>query len=1129
MFARTFLLGVVLAATTATAQQVLQQARRLEAQGEFAKAEALLREAASSPEASASSRLAYAEFLDAHGRASARAAYEDALAFLPSDGEPAARVSITRRLVILSLSAGDSAAAAGYLKQYRSAGGVDWPHADLKPATEEPSAAETVVIPGPLSGFKRMAAISQDVAPADLLTELARAVGMLGYQPGYFQEGLQSTEYLRLLTRYLSQARELQRLAGQDQWIRIETCESTQTADLLRVLGYRMRGGCGTEAVLETMNATRAFLTIDSGFPISELEQALRTSRPFNFDYSPSRVPVMWEASYWLNVRERPESGFIEAFIADPSLCRFYLAMSKPEPRTANELRKAIPAQRLKALAHVLDFYGSMLEIRDGRIAVPGGSASARMWEELVGVSPDKGAAFVERLISKDDGWLASYFDALSRISGPVRDYLTEPQRLKRFYTAIRGRVTSPGPARPVFRANTDMLLLTTRLRLEPDGSPHVPGGIAVWRTLFAKYPQGRYDAKLTRLAAEWKSPDDVLEAIFALCRRSTNNEPLHIFMALSDMNRARQAPLQTATVDRIIKDYRQISAQLPVLSEVPTLSDATILSYLDWIAAADGLTDELFADAVGIFQATTGLWQILCRQEAIPASAADSTLAGLIATQEKVRDRSGLVDSARKSVRLLLTASGRPTDSADDNTILELLTGGSQHPRSEYQTRAAAELMSYMEAQRLAPLSLLFQAAEHLDDLAQRGGKPDQQLLQGVSAGLHGLDASRSGMTLVERNVAAVGYRSRKHVADQIDMDFFAEAGKAGADSRKLRQLRSQLAPLIRDTLVGLNYAYYAPSGSQILRTNPLFVRSHDFIGTQKQPAAWLPARLHALGWPTSAGGRLVGSLAGLPYALAEAEQNFLIPAREQALIWSDLAPHLLLTSKVPRWWGVTPAQMHWLALHLRYGSALMAEAVLNEDLRNQVLEIFRDHDSPARVAQIDGWLSRGRAASAVENTPPSMLLVLARQMLARSPASGDVLAARIKKMAEEDPDGINYDAISRAFGTPKPSLTGSYRSGLLGLRTFPTLMRYSSRILAETWESNTVYFAALADELLLPPGQLNLLIPKWTSQTLEQIFASHLEDWPALLRSLHQVGARARAAASAGAYSQASTGGAQ
>jgi hypothetical protein len=33
----------------------------------------------------------------------------------------------------------------------------------------------------------------------------------------------------------------------------------------------------------------------------------------------------------------------------------------------------------------------------------------------MVGVSHEQGAAFFEKLIAKDDGWLASMFDALAR------------------------------------------------------------------------------------------------------------------------------------------------------------------------------------------------------------------------------------------------------------------------------------------------------------------------------------------------------------------------------------------------------------------------------------------------------------------------------------------------------------------------------------------------------------------------------------------------------------------------------------------------------------------------------------------------------------------------------------------
>jgi hypothetical protein len=67
---------------------------------------------------------------------------------------------------------------------------------------------------------------------------------------------------------------------------------------------------------------------------------------------------------------------------------------------------------------------------------------------------------------------------------------------------------------------------------------------------------------------------------------------------------------------------------------------------------------------------------------------------------------------------------------------------------------------------------------------------------------------------------------------------------------------------------------------------------------------------------------------------------------------------------------------------------------------------------------------------------------------------------------------------------------------------------MGYSSRLLAETWESNGFYYGALADELGVPANRFDVYVPEWTRATIENIFATHLEDWPALLRSLRSVG---------------------
>ena len=427
-----------------SASELSDRVWALEKKGDFSGARELLERTAHAPNATVSDLTDWAEYLDEHRDPQARPALEQALAAAQSEQKAA----IARRLVIADLLAGDDEAAHKHLDAYREAGGKNLA---ISGAPASPSTRTTVVtIPGPLSSFARMAALAPDLDGANVLPALARNVVTNGYQASSNSDALDQTEYLKLVIRYVSQARELSKLAGKDSTIRIATCDSTETGDLLRVLGYRIRGSCGSDVVLETVNPSRAFLTIDSGFPLSNLEQALRTNRPFAYDYKSAQIPVVYGPDYWLGSHGIQGGDLLEAFLNDPSLCRLYLAMTKLDPSTADEIRKAVPATRLRIFAHVIDFFGGMFEIRNGRAVVPGGARSERVWGELAGASPEKGAEFFDKLIAKDDGWLASYYDSLARINGPVQDYLTEPEHLRRFYSAIRGKVTSPGPARPV-------------------------------------------------------------------------------------------------------------------------------------------------------------------------------------------------------------------------------------------------------------------------------------------------------------------------------------------------------------------------------------------------------------------------------------------------------------------------------------------------------------------------------------------------------------------------------------------------------------------------------------------------------------------------------------------------------
>lgn len=1075
-------LGAIARAGNSLDDEVLHR----ESAGDLAGARALLEQRASSG-ADSSAAAAYATFLERHGDPACRDAY---LKWAAHESDPEKRRLAFRHVVLLDVTDGRTSELQNDLAQYRAAGGTDLA-APLERA-KRPSYSK-VTIPGPLSSFARMAALTPDLDPEELLPALARNVVTNGYEASG-NEVLQPTEYLKLLTRYLGEARELQAMAGSNRKIVIPACDSEETGNLLKILGYRMRGSCGGDIVLETVNPTRAFLTVDSAFPLTELEQDLRANHRFEMAYAPAVVPVLYDSNYWIAAAGRSQGDFLDAFLSDPSLCRLYLGLSHVDRATAEALRAQAPATKLKLYSHVLDFFGGMFEIRNGAAVTPG---SPKIWASMVGVSPENPGAFFVKLMATDDGWMASYFDALSRIEGPAAAYLTQPERMKRFYDALRGKITSPGPARPVFRSSTELMLLTTSLRIDSNGQPHVPGDIDVWRNLFIHHPHGKYDGRLTRSASSWRNSDDLVEALFGLSRKTVENEPLKIFLLLNDIDRYRPHPMSPQLAARLVSGYRAYGAQYVLLADAPNLSEASIGRYLDTMADMSGVHDNLLkADTTGTFQASIELWRILRRQGAIPQDSEDESFAKLIAPFSHVRQEADVFAAGRSAVNVLLASAEAPAGPRQDR-LVELLVGKVRTGEGEQLPSPAENLLRVFDAQRLVSLDALFAAVDHLGK-----GAADAKALKAIEEQLSRLEETeslRGALSGEERNSLSIGYWSERHIEQERKLNF-----DALLKNPEKKDARAVFAPLLRDSMVGLVYSYYAPVGAQLLLTNPLFVRSHDFIGTENSPVEWRNTEVAGTGWPESAGGRLTGSLISLPYTIAEAEENFLTPRHEQALIWADLVPQMIVNVTINRWRNVTPAQVRWVSLHIERGRTLLAASALDSSVERRVVESYRRFASPARLDWLEDQLRSGDVRRAVAEIPASVLVAVACDPALKD-VSPDLASMEIASMAASNSPELSNEAIAHAFGTPKPTLTHSYRPGLLYLRTFPALMGYSSRILAESWEANNLYYAALADEMGVPVDRLDTYVPEWNRSTIENIFATHLEDWPALVRSLN------------------------
>jgi hypothetical protein len=971
-------------------------------------------------------------------------------------------------------------------------------------------ASSDITIPGPLRSFLRMAGVSQKVSSQEVLPLLARNVFTLGYRSG------RPTEFLILLERYVHQARELTNLAGADGVIRVNNCD--EAGPLLHILGYKLRQECGqSTASLITADAERAFLTIDSGFPLPQLEEALQKGGPFTYAFPASPVPVLFTENDWTNAIAENNKGdrdLLSVLLHDPALARLYSAMSRSDVQTRLDLEQAFGLKKLLPFAPILNFYGNQICIRSGRVIVPGGTVADSQWKNLVGASPDSPHDFVARLLAKDRGWLAAYFDALSRISQTQQAHFIEGDRLKRFYEAFRPGEAAGDAASHTFRPAPALLLLLTRLQWEANGDPYIPGGLDAWKEILREKTKSKIVHDWSNRAKGFDRPGQLVEAMFAFSRISTDAGPLQTYLTLSELDRRRspEKRLSPKTVVLLSDKFSQFSNWYLVFAEFPDLSDTAITRFLTLAEGIDKLPNHtLRGNAMGIFQANVGLWQILARQGQIPANQLDNSWQKVIEPFAKVASSPQLFDAGRSSLEaLLLAATGKARGSQDE--IVDLLAG--PHQESADGQRIHLELAdgirSVLDGQRLVSLDTLLALGEGLHEMA-KGAKLRDELIP-LAGELREFEMPRPIFTSGERTQWAAGIYNNHHTDVQMRTDL-SKVIKLPGSPAELEAARGELSTFLRDTLVGFNYAYYEPPGAQILHSNPLFVRSHDFSGETIMGVEqlWQASQLFGEGSPAGGGAHLVGSLADLPYVLAEVEQDFIVPQNVQALIWRELVPGLLNSATLPRWWTVSQSELHAVTLYQRSGEELLTASAGNEDLRTKVMNILSDRMAPQRSGQALQVLRSGRLAEMSPPMTPADTFYLAAEFRRRFPGESGSLgpaSQELEILAGQHPSEVSWERLSRDFGVPHPILTQSYARELLNVKPFPAFEGHSNRLLAETWDSSNLYWARLADEMGYSPVMLHTLVPELTRRMVEKVFASDFEDWPALLRAMQETG---------------------
>ena len=695
----------------------------------------------------------------------------------------------------------------------------------------QPSSPEnTVIIPGPLRSFLRMAGISQQIHPDDVLPLLARNAYATGYLNGV------PTEYLRLLDRYLHQARELQMLAGSSGTIHVANCADAEP--LLSILGYRARPTCGQkDSVLATADPERAFLTTDSGFPLTALEEALDQGTVFTYSFPNSRVPVLFTENDWKALsssKSRGAQSLVDILLHEPAIDRLYWALSNSDAETRTSLEQAPGLAKLLPYGPVLDFYGTQIRIRAGRVVVPGGTAAETAWSQLAGASPKSPADFVLHLVDVDNGWLAVYFDTLSRVSEAQQAYLTVNPRIRRVYYAFSEPDPKAFPARAVFRKAPALLMLFTRLQRGPDGEPIVPGNIDVWKQILAQKSDSKVARDWGKRARSWKKPEQLLEGMAGLSRIDTDQGPLQIYLTLSEMD-SRRAPdkrLSPETVLLLANKFSQLSGWYLVFSEFPSLNDESIAQFVKVADTIDAVSNHsLRGNAMGVFQANLGLWQILARQKEISPAQLNPSWQQAIAPFVAVGSPAQLFDAGHASLKTLMLAAGGRAD-LSQREFVELLAGPPQDSPEGQRIRheLAAKMRAVLEDQRLVSLDTLFSLGDGLSRMS--GGAPASSTLIAEANELRQFELPRPIFTESERTERMPGVYANRHAVLQVHVDI-TKAIKTPSSRPQLeaapRRTYAVSQRLIGRSQLRATTSRRVPRSSTTIR---FLCGSHDFSG---------------------------------------------------------------------------------------------------------------------------------------------------------------------------------------------------------------------------------------------------------------------------------------------------------
>ena len=913
---------------------------------------------------------------------------------------------------------------------------------------------EPVDVPGGTASIRRLLDLGERRTESDFFAEVGRVL-LSGTNPA---DPWSRSEKRKSVVSFAEDLEEWKEKLGCPVILstRPEAWDGTRRA--LGWLGFRVRGeGPGFEAEpLADPQAVRRQVFLDVlGQPATGVLARLAAGEDVRVECASGQAELPFSLAAWretlgLDEKRLNAGNAFLRFVTDVPASRMMVALHGVDARTREELRsvggpaggyagwKLVYEKALDGFA----LYPEALEIRNGKIRLPGGEAAGPVWEAVVGESPADLPRFVVRFFGSSSGKAAYVADALrplpeetarAFVLGATTGGEKSVERFERLYSAIGRTGRSYGNSQ---RDPWDFTQLAGFLRPASGGEIALPGGAGVWMEALAR-PDLPSDERelaglLAAVAGRTQSPAEALERVL---REETDGvsgpvPALKRFVVVSSLVRDRPVLGDPGTVLLLARGVDRFLGCYAPLEELPLESAGTARQYLFMLNRLDtNGTDRDAELRAGLFLASVELLSEIFRSGSVSDAAARELFTGLLEQPLFAAGRTppsagigsfdrwfggSLLGALREAEKRFLGAGGADPLTWEDEegphpakTVDELLLAalcGFRPPAAlawrggsysyDAMEDAAARRRTFARTQDHVPLWVLSRAAterENAISFARAGAVEETRAA--VGALLESLGAIPPGREADER-VAATASGAR-HVlgtlqaATASDLLALLEAGLPRLEALRAERTLEALAVHV--------YSGHVLDPSDLPFADSLLVKRHSLSwGPRKAlvlPSPFQPARIESSeeGAPL----RLAGGLSGIAGPLGLLHAEGLVYDGGAFLSNDAVRAGLVLPAAL-----LTPARLddealRFVALACRAAEQLPAAlADLSEADRHAAWSrLARDLVPASRRNR----LAREGAVAVADDLSPSDLFRIGRRLALRADGSlPDVPAAR-------------------------------------------------------------------------------------------------------------------------------------